>query len=136
MAQLEDKSGIRCDLCACTYHQQFTYYSFDFRRLSGPVSFFDVRNCDVSKSLDVCMKCFTGLTPDIIKYGHLSMSDFCGLTGMKLSGERYYLIIDKVSVCVGSPPQVQFRFLECALSMAKFDDLCAGIKDSDWSSSS
>lgn len=134
--QLQDRSGIQCDLCASVHQQQFKYYSIDITEC-------DYRQTSVHKSkniilsYDACPLCYDKYCALVIKnYKPVSSGIVCDLTGKRLTGtfKSYYATIHKATVNIPAVT-VDKKHLELSICAEAFEDIKSKIKtaqSSNW----
>ena len=131
--QLNDKSGIKCDLCGTDHKAKFTYYSIDIKHVNmvnNYASRSDMSGAPIF-SFDVCEGCFTGWAELIKK--HYKAADkglFCDLSGTQIpaNGAFYYGDVTKVSVNISnkqSAVNTDSKHVELCISETVYN----GLKD-------
>lgn len=108
---LSDRSGICCDICGMKCHQDFDYYSFDFREISliygRKPSLEQITRMKPVSSLDVCGNCFFKISEQIVKINKTpSKKTRCDISGEVLTDTFYYCIVSKVKVKMSNMPNI------------------------------
>ena len=128
--QLNDRSGIACDLCGGQYRQDFSYFSMDLRHVQVVDN---VRPRELMQqpiiSLDICPGCWESLSKRIVECYHpVVQGVVCDLTGRHLLG-NYEYYEGKVTRAVvkfqGSRANVttEPNLVELALSPEAYEEL-------------
>lgn len=109
--QLNDKSGIGCDLCGTAYQKDFSYYSTDAHAIdvynSRKPTLYDLLHSKIVRSFDICPSCFDS------KIKHKLVEAFklatptnvvCELSCRVLTGtyKYYYMVMTDVVVKTGT----------------------------------
>ncbi len=144
--QLNDKSGIKCDLCGIEQRQPFTYYSIDFIAacLTPPMppSLQLASTGKICSSLDCCTDCYHKLTELVKTHYHPLKDGFtCDLTGAKIIGKASYYYANCAMVQVAqSATEINDRILELTITLAAYRRLINTAKlnkeNNAWSASS
>lgn len=108
---LSDRSGICCDGCGMKYHQDFDYYSFDFKEVSvihgRKPSLEQITRSKPISSLDICGNCFFKISEQVVKINKTpSKKARCDVSGEILGEVYYYCIVSKVKVKMSNMPNV------------------------------
>lgn len=134
--QLNDRSGISCDLCAIQYKTDFLYYSFDFILVDHPTSLELILSSDIVFSIDVCTNCFDTIKKSVIKNYKIKMQkgnkvNVCELTGevMKQPEEYYYCVVSQVNVKISGQPNV---CVKCKSKTFDNDKVCIKCEGKDF----
>jgi hypothetical protein len=114
-----DRTGIICDNCGLALRSEFSYYSFDFKKVevynNSRPSLQHILSLDNNNSKDICSICFAAIRKTIIqnyssqmgpKHRPPAAHTTCEMTGKKMTGsyEYYYCVVSFVKVnIVGQP---------------------------------
>lgn len=119
MTLLDNKNGIICDICNATHTDDFTYYSYDFRKVRVINNIMDVLNYKSAPvlSLDVCTNCHGKLKDVVTKHYKPSpclptrnyhQGVYCDFTTKRMSGtyEFYHGVITEAVVRMSHKPYI------------------------------
>lgn len=116
--QTPDRTGIICDKCFTSFHNDFVYYSYDLRKCSvfnnNRLDMAMVMSDPIIDSIDICTRCHGDIEARILSTYQSNMTqrvqarkyDLCEWSGKKLSGtyNYYYCVISKIDVRMSKQP--------------------------------
>lgn len=140
--QLETKDGISCDICTMQYKLDFTYYSFDFKKLPNSKQYpplNQILNFKNSASIDVCAICFNSIKSRILNnYNPIKHMTYCEYTGNQLV-DPYYCVVTMVTVTNNQKKMrsvIDPRHLEFIISSSSYTILTTRQNQSQWTTNS
>jgi hypothetical protein len=109
--QLDDKTGISCDLCGSAHREDFDYHSFDARKIvvynNLKPSLNEMINSKVADSFDVCADCMEKLSFKIVA-NNTPPNNSCEVSSKNFYGSYvfYYVVVSNVSVKMSGQPLI------------------------------
>lgn len=133
--QLNDKTGIACDLCSLQHKQDFSYYSFDYRLVevfnNQRVALEQLLYYPITSSMDICPACFETIKAKIISnYQRLAPKKvvYCEVSGEILKNNYiyYYCVVSKVEVKMSGQPNTCTKCKNRTFDQNKPCEKCGG----------
>lgn len=137
--QTLDKSGIICDRCSMTSSSDFTYYSFDFRkvvRYGGPKpSIATILLDQIIGSCDICTNCFAKISSVIVENNKSKRNNICEISGKALPDDYFYCVVARAHVLRSNVTTDQ-RYVEFCLNNEEYLSFVSKKPAGEWSTES